>query len=90
MADIAQADAAAITRAAALTPEQRGGDAVGEERRSEVIENGAQHHLRLFGPAALKDRHPTEALQDITGAPARGSPRPFPVPAARGRGSGNR
>ena len=57
-----------MPNAAALTLEQRGSDAVGEERRGEIIEDRAQHHLRLVGPAALKDRHSAEALQDLVEA----------------------
>src|SRR5271156_1068516 len=63
-----QREAQILPDAAALTLEQRGRDAVGEERRGEIIEDRAQHHLRLVGPAALKNRHPAEALQDLVEA----------------------
>src|SRR5580704_13847952 len=63
-----QREAQILPDAAALALEQRGSDAVGEERRREIIEDRAQHHLRLVGPAALKDRHPAEALQDLVEA----------------------
>src|SRR5260370_27706349 len=63
-----QREAQILSDAAALAPKQRGSDAVGEERRGEIIEDRAQHHLRLVGPAALKDRHPAQALQDLVEA----------------------
>src|SRR5260370_34763871 len=63
-----QREAQILSDAAALAPKQRGSDAVGEERRGEIIEDRAQHHLRLVGAAALKDRHSAEALQDLVEA----------------------
>ena len=40
-------------------------DAIGEQRRGEIVEHRPQHHLRLVGPTTLKHRHSAEALQDL-------------------------
>ena len=53
---------------AALALEQRGGDAIGEQRRSKVVEHRAKHQLRSVGPAALEHRHAAQALQDLVEA----------------------
>jgi hypothetical protein len=44
---------------------QRGGYTIGEERRGEVVEHRAEHHLRPVGAAALEHRHAGEALQHL-------------------------
>ncbi len=48
--------------------EQRRRDAIGEQRRGEIIEHRAEHELRLVGSAALKHRHAAEALQHLVEA----------------------
>src|SRR3954466_6183377 len=63
-----QREAEILSATAALTLEQRGGDAIGEQRRGEVVEYRAKHQLRCVGPAALEDRHAAQALQDLVEA----------------------
>src|SRR6476620_4904491 len=60
-----QREADILSGAAALALEQRRGDAIGEQRRGEVVEYRAKHQLRSVGPAALEYRHAAQALQDL-------------------------
>src|SRR5205814_304799 len=57
-----------LPRAAALAVKQRGGDAIGKQRRGEVIQHRAQYEMRLVRPAALEHRHAAEALQYLVEA----------------------
>ena len=63
-----QREAEILPGTAALALEQRGGDAIGEQRRGEVVEYRAKHQLRPVGPAALEYRHAAQALQDLVEA----------------------
>src|SRR5579864_4897219 len=53
--------------AALLAVVERGGDAVGEEGRGEIIEDRPQHDLRPLAPA-LEDGDPRQALQYLVEA----------------------
>ena len=44
---------------------QRRGNAIGQERRGEIVEHRAEHELGLVGAAALEHRHAAEALQHL-------------------------
>jgi len=44
---------------------QRRGDAIGEQRRGEIVEHRTQHHLRCAGRGTLKHCNTGKALQDL-------------------------
>src|SRR5579884_3541691 len=60
-----QRQAEILALAAALAVVERGGDAVGGERRGEIVEHRAEYELRRVGRAALEHGDAAEALQDL-------------------------
>src|SRR5215469_18733600 len=60
-----QRQAEILPLAAALAMEKRRGNAISEQRRREIIEHRAQHHLRLACRGALKHCDAGKALQDL-------------------------
>ena len=65
-----QREAQILPRAAALAVKQRGGNAIGEQRRGEIIEHRAEHQLRLVG----RRRPGTPPCRSGTAAPGRTRP----------------
>src|ERR1700751_6459132 len=60
-----QRQAEILSLAAALAMEKRRGNAISEQRRGEIIEHRAQHHLRLASRSALKYCNAGKAWQDL-------------------------
>src|ERR1700761_6667869 len=60
-----QRQAEILAAAAALTLEQPGRDAIGEQSRSEVVEHRTKNQLRSVTSPALECRDASEALQHL-------------------------